>query len=462
MEYKNNGQEQEYSLYTEKIVPSPRVKYKRLIKTVELIVLIVAIGIIYVLADKIIIPIIRDKIISGNKVVDHIEFTRDEYPDPDTVIQQEDDGYGQIKRDYDTIVQSLRSKVDDVQKTVVMVKGYSSDEVSDYNNMNKGDISNDNADGNIINDNNINNSEIEENNTKAYLDDIQNNIESGIGNIDIDDNNNSTMGLIVGHLNGRYMILTSRSYTESVESCAVIVRESDAYKAETVCSDELTGISIISINDSQVTETDKQYMKVATLDNSYILNKGDMVIATGKIYGTSGAVDYGTITNRTVANSIDNNYEIFETNLSCQKEDYGFLFNSDGNVIGISQDNSDTKLRALGISDLKCMIECMINRQGKMYFGIIAQNVDSELSEKNGIPMGIYISKVDTDSPAYIAGLQPGDIIQGINKMPCYSIQRLNDKIYDSTAGQVLNVSIKRKGKSGYFDASYDVSVELK
>ena len=163
-----------------------------------------------------------------------------------------------------------------------------------------------------------------------------------------------------------------------------------------------------------------------------------------------------------MANSIDNNYEIFETNLSCMKDDYGFLFNSDGNVVGISQVNSDSKLKAIGISDLKCMIECMINRRGKMYFGIVAQNVDSELSEKNGIPMGIYISKVDNDSPAYQAGLQPGDIIQGINKMPCYSIQRLNDKIYDSSAGQVINVSIKRKGKSGYFDASYDVSVELR
>lgn len=460
MEYRNNEQEQGYSLYTEKIVPSPRVKYKRLIKTVKFLVLIVAIGIIYVLSDKVIIPTIRDKIILRNQAVDHIEFTRDEYPDPDTVEQQEDDGHGQIKRDYDAIVQSLRSKIDDVQKTVVIVKEYSSDEVPDYNNINSKNNSNDNE-GGTVKDNNIN-SDATQDSTQTYQQSIQNNTDGGIENISGGIDNNSTVGLIVGHLNGRYMILTSHSYTDSVENYAVIVQETNAYKAELVCSDELTGISIISVEDSQVAEADRQYMKVAMLDNSYMINKGDMVIATGKIYGTSGAVDYGTITNRTIVNSVDNNYEIFETNLSCQKEDYGFLFNSDGNVIGISQENSDTKLRALGISDLKCMIECMINRQGKMYFGIIAQNVDSELSDKNGIPMGIYISKVDKDSPAYIAGLQPGDIIQGINKMPCYSIQRLNDKIYDSAAGQVLNVSIKRKGKSGYFDVSYDVSVELK
>lgn len=47
-----------------------------------------------------------------------------------------------------------------------------------------------------------------------------------------------------------------------------------------------------------------------------------------------------------------------------------------------------------------------VNRQGKMYFGIKAQNIDSDLSEKNDIPMGIYISRVESDSPAYQAGLQ--------------------------------------------------------
>ena len=379
MEYKNNGHEQEYPLYTEKIVPSPKVKYRRLIKTVKILLLIIAIGVIYAVADKIVIPVIMDKIAVRNRVVDHIEFTRDEYPDPET---QQIEDQRQIKNDYDAIIQSLRSKVSDVQRTVVTVREY---------------------------------------------------------------------------VSGRYNDNDSDTPYVSEE-----IQDSDEYKAELVCSDELTGISIISIYDTQVTDADRQYMKVADLDNSYVLNKGDMVIATGKIYGTSGAIDYGTITNRTVANSIDNNYEIFETNLSCMKDDYGFLFNSDGNVVGISQVNSDSKLKAIGISDLKCMIECMINRQGKMYFGIVAQNVDSELLEKNGIPMGIYISKVDNDSPAYQAGLQPGDIIQGINKMPCYSIQRLNDKIYDSSAGQVINVSIKRKGKSGYFDASYDVSVELR
>lgn len=433
MEYRNDGQEQEYSLYTEKIVPSPKVKYRRVIRAVKLLVLIVFIGVVYVVSDKIVIPAVRYKTAVKNATVDRIEFTRDEYPD--TVQLDSEDGIGQIKYDYDTIMQALRSKVIDVQRTVVTVREH--------------------IDENVIDDTVTD----EDGASKGSSDSIQRDLKKMQ---DEDEELFSTVGIIVGYLNDRYMILTSQLYTDVTSEYDVIVQDAGEYKAELVCSDELTGISIISIDGSKVSDNDRQYMQVAELGNSYMLNKGDIVIASGKIYGTDGAVDYGTITNRTSYNSIDNNYEVFETNLSFEEGDYVFLFNSEGEVVAISQDSSDTKLRVLGVSDLKSMIQCMINRQGKMYFGIKAQNVDSDLSEKNDIPMGIYISMVESDSPAYQAGLQPGDIIQGINKMPCYTMQRLNDKLCDSAHGQVINVSIKRKGKSGYFDVSYDVSVELR
>lgn len=414
MERKNEEQEQEYSLYTEKIVPSPKVKYKHLILIIKILIFVIIAGIYYILMDKLIVPHIQQKFLKSSNSVDMIEFTRDEYPD--MLLSDSEDGQQQMKNDYDAIMQSLRSRVEEVWRSVVIVQ------------ENTIDI--------------------------PY--------ENYIENMDNEDNILSTTGLIVGHINGKYMILTSKQYTDNVNDISVIMHEENEYKASLVCSDNTTGISIISVEDDMVLDNDKQYVNVSQLDNSYVLNKGDIVIAAGTIYGTSGAVDYGTLTNKTTYNSIDNSYEIFETNLACKDGDYGFLFNSEGNVVGISLADSDGKLKAMGISDLKSMIECMINRQGKMYFGIKAQNVDSELSEKYELPMGIYILKVDRDSPAYQAGLQAGDIIQGINGASCYSIQRLNDKLYDSAINQALNISIKRMGKNGYFDASYDVTVELK
>ena len=185
MEYRNDGQEQEYSLYTEKIVPSPKVKYRRVIRAVKLLVLIVFIGVVYVVSDKIVIPAVRYKTAVKNATVDRIEFTRDEYPD--TVQLDSEDGIGQIKYDYDTIMQALRSKVIDVQRTVVTVREHIEENVID-----------DTVTG-------------EDGASKGSSDSIQRDLKKMQ---DEDEELFSTVGIIVGYLNDRYMILTSQLYTD--------------------------------------------------------------------------------------------------------------------------------------------------------------------------------------------------------------------------------------------------------
>lgn len=408
MEHKDT--EQEYDLYTEKIVLSPKVKYKHLIRTIKILILIIIAGVVYIAADKLIVPSVKVKLDKKKAELDRIEFTRDEYPEP---VMEDEDEQPQIKKDYDTLMQSLRTKVDDVQKSVVIVQE-----------------------------------------STAGL-----NYENYIENRE---NVTSTAGLIVAYVNSRYIILTSKKYTDNTENISIKVNDNE-YKAVYVCSDSNTGISIISVESEQMSEDDRQSIAVSVLSNSYILNKGELVIAAGNIYGTDGAVDYGTITNITAYSLIDNNVDIFETNLTAKDEDYAFLFNSDGNVVGISvRSNKDVKLRFIGISDLKGTIESMINRQEIMYFGIKAENVDNELADKYSLTTGIYILSVEPESPAYQAGLQTGDVIVEVNGEECLTMQKLNEKLYKCPAGQSVNVLVKRPGKSGYFEVSYDVNVEYR
>ena len=400
MEHKDT--EQKYDLYTEKIVLSPKVKYKNLIRTIKILILIIIAGVVYIAADKLIVPSVKAKFDKKKAEQDRIEFTRDEYPEPVVVVEDED-----------TLMQSLRTKVDDVQKSVVIIK--ESTEGLNYENY-----------------------------------------------IENRENVTSTAGLIVAYVNSRYIILTSKKYTDNTADISVKVNDNE-YKAVYVCSDSNTGISIISVDAEQMSEDDRTSIEVSVLSNSYILNKGELVIAAGNIYGTDGAVDYGTITNISSYSLIDNNVDIFETNLTAKDEDYAFLFNSDGNVVGISvHSNKDVKLKFMGISDLKGTIENMINRQEIMYFGIKAENVDNELADKYSLTTGIYILAVEQESPAYQAGLQTGDVIVEVNGEECLTMQKLNEKLYRCQSGQSVNVLVKRLGKSGYFEVSYDVNVEYR
>lgn len=409
MEHKDT--EQKYDLYTEKIVLSPKVKYKNLIRTIKILILIIIAGVVYIAADKLIVPSVKAKFDKKKAEQDRIEFTRDEYPEP--VVVEDEEGQPQIKKDYDTLMQSLRTKVYDVQKSVVIIQ--ESTEGLNYENY-----------------------------------------------IENRENVTSTAGLIVAYVNSRYIILTSKKYTDNTADISVKVNDNE-YKAVYVCSDSNTGISIISVDAEQMSEDDRTSIEVSVLSNSYILNKGELVIAAGNIYGTDGAVDYGTITNISSYSLIDNNVDIFETNLTAKDEDYAFLFNSDGNVVGISvHSNKDVKLKFIGISDLKGTIENMINRQEIMYFGIKAENVDNELADKYSLTTGIYILAVEQESPAYQAGLQTGDVIVEVNGEECLTMQKLNEKLYRCQSGQSVNVLVKRLGKSGYFEVSYDVNVEYR
>ena len=345
MEHKDT--EQKYDLYTEKIVLSPKVKYKNLIRTIKILILIIIAGVVYIAADKLIVPSVKAKFDKKKAEQDRIEFTRDEYPEP--VVVEDEEGQPQIKKDYDTLMQSLRTKVDDVQKSVVIIQ--ESTEGLNYENY-----------------------------------------------IENRENVTSTAGLIVAYVNSRYIILTSKKYTDNTADISVKVNDNE-YKAVYVCSDSNTGISIISVDAEQMSEDDRISIEVSVLSNSYILNKGELVIAAGNIYGTDGAVD---------------------------------------------------------------TIENMINRQEIMYFGIKAENVDNELADKYSLTTGIYILAVELESPAYQAGLQTGDVIVEVNGEECLTMQKLNEKLYRCQSGQSVNVLVKRLGKSGYFEVSYDVNVEYR
>ena len=303
MEHKDT--EQKYDLYTEKIVLSPKVKYKNLIRTIKILILIIIAGVVYIAADKLIVPSVKAKFDKKKAEQDRIEFTRDEYPEP--VVVEDEEGQPQIKKDYDTLMQSLRTKVDDVQKSVVIIQ--ESTEGLNYENY-----------------------------------------------IENRENVTSTAGLIVAYVNSRYIILTSKKYTDNTADISVKVNDNE-YKAVYVCSDSNTGISIISVDAEQMSEDDRTSIEVSVLSNSYILNKGELVIAAGNIYGADGAVDYGTITNISSYSLIDNNVDIFETNLTAKDEDYAFLFNSDGNVVGISVHiNKDVKLKLWEYQILKVLL----------------------------------------------------------------------------------------------------------
>lgn len=142
------------------------------------------------------------------------------------------------------------------------------------------------------------------------------------------------------------------------------------------------------------------------------------------------------------------------------------IVNLSGEVVGIiDQDISGNSSKELvtgyGISGLKSEIELLSNGQGVPYIGIRGLDVTAEI-EAQGIPEGVYVRTVETDSPAMAAGIQSGDIITEAAGKKITSLSAYQSVLRDQKSGSKIRLKGQRQGSGGYVDISFDVTVGSK
>ena len=114
-----------------------------------------------------------------------------------------------------------------------------------------------------------------------------------------------------------------------------------------------------------------------------------------------------------------------------------------------------------GISGLKSEIELLSNGQAVPYIGIRGLDVTAEI-EAQGIPEGVYVRTVETDSPAMAAGIQSGDIITEAAGKKITSLSAYQSVLRDQKSGNKIRLKGQRQGSGGYVDISFDVTVGSK
>ena len=68
------------------------------------------------------------------------------------------------------------------------------------------------------------------------------------------------------------------------------------------------------------------------------------------------------------------------------------------------------------------------------------------------VPYGIYVKKVNTDSPAMYAGIQAADVITEINGESVGSMSEYEDILRKYQEGDTLKIKVRRKSIGGYAD----------
>lgn len=278
-------------------------------------------------------------------------------------------------------------------------------------------------------------------------------------------NDQQSSGIIVAITRQEVLILTDSSILGEQDSVHIIFGnhgEANGYRKQT---DETTGLAVVAVSVEDLEDDLRAYIQPAVLGNSYLTTQGNPVIAMGSPMGAMRSVGFGIVSY--INNSIqgeDSQLRVMYTDIVGGSTSSGFLFNLDGEVVGWitgkygSADKTNV-IRALSISDIKGIIEHLSNGEQVANLGIRGQSVSAAASEEMGIPMGIYITKCVTDKPAYLAGLQSGDILTAINGTAVAAMKDLQTLLEGLPADAQIDVTIQRSGREGYAEKVFTVQL---
>ncbi len=275
-----------------------------------------------------------------------------------------------------------------------------------------------------------------------------------------------TYGVVVESNGREYLLLTDRDTIKQAEN--ILVTFSDGTQAEAVIkqADRQTGLAIISVEIADVLEETRGKVEKATLGSSNMRNPvGIPVVALGCPMGVVGSAGYGMITaSGSVLNKVDANYKLLTTDIYGSPESEGVLFNMQGQIVGIitsDRISPDMKnaVTAIGISELRKLIENMSNGKEPAYMGISGMDVTPEANQEMGVPFGAYVREVDMNSPAMLGGIQRGDVIVEIDDSSIENFNNYAATLLRLEAGATITVTVQRLSQNSYREMEMEITL---
>lgn len=294
-------------------------------------------------------------------------------------------------------------------------------------------------------------------------------VTSDVGWLDnVYENEGAVSGVVVADNGKELLILANISSIKEAQSLKVAFADGEEYQAVIKRKDNNTGLAVIAIPKTSIRSTTLEMATAVTLGTSGNGLVGSPVIALGRPVGTEGSLCFGNVTS--TGNAIrlpDSNYKYMTTDIYGSSSASGVLINLKGQVVGIidmSYNSSDIKnlVSAVGISELKKVVESLSNDSDIAYFGVYGVDVTEEANQELKVPFGAYITEIDMDSPAMDAGIQSGDVITAIMETEVKSYQDLVRALLSEQPEKELSIELMRQGPEGYTEMKVDAVLGIK
>ena len=278
----------------------------------------------------------------------------------------------------------------------------------------------------------------------------------------------SVSGLLVADNGEDLFIISNYSLISSSTEYDIVFGTGEEVEGTLVGFDKATNIAVFSVPLSSVSSKTIEQIVYANLGNSNIGNReGDVVIAIGDPMGYSASIGYGIITSlSTVVYTPDHNYKLITTDIYGSRNAEGFLINTKGQILGVlnqKYNNSDlsNQISAIGVSELRRVVEDISNGAEKAYLGITMVDI-TEQAIQNGVPDGVFIRKVEMDSPAMETGIAPGDILTRIGTDFVNTVSAVEVNMRNRKPGDEVILTLLRQSGDEYKEINVKVTLQEK
>lgn len=287
-----------------------------------------------------------------------------------------------------------------------------------------------------------------------------------IGNKEFVSESQSVSGVLIADNGQELLILGPTMEVGETQQIQATFCDGKKYRVTEKKSDANLELTIYAVKESQLEEKTAKSIRLAALGSSYEVKKGDTTVLLGMLFGQGDAVGYGVLRSSTEkAERADGTYHILGAELAGFTGGSGIMFNRQGEVIGIicdaaGEDAKEELMHAYAISDIKDVMQFLANGESVPYIGIHATDVSENIAEDRRIPRGIYVDKVEADSPAMRAGIQSGDVLTTIGGTDIENFEQYHELLMEEKEGTHLLIKGYRRGaKDQYVAVHFNATV---
>ena len=250
-------------------------------------------------------------------------------------------------------------------------------------------------------------------------------------------------------------IVTNNHVVEFADEVEVTLYDNRTYSAEVIGRDEKTDLAVIKIEGNG--------FPALNFANSDEAEVGEWALAVGNPFELTSTVTAGIISAKGRSINLLGGGRAIESFIQTDAavnpgNSGGALVDADGNLLGI---NTAIATRTGVFSGYSFAIPVNLVRRiaddiieygtyQRAFLGVTISELDSEYADQLGVKItqGVVIEELVDGGSAQFAGLQPKDIIVGINGRDITSVPELQEIIGRARAGQTVELEVNRRGQN--------------